>query len=140
MHPKIEALLKAWRAGDRPPPPVTRLVGCELLEFGDGTAEVSLVAAARHHNPFGTVQGGIVCTVADVAMGAAVATRLEPGESFATHTMTSVFLKPFSTGEVRARAEVVHRGRSTAHVECEVLGDGKLIAKVSSTCLIQAGH
>ncbi len=138
MHSEIEALLEAWRTGARPAPDQAGDRRCALVKFGDGTAEVSLAAATRHHNPFGTVQGGIVCTVADVAMGAAVATRLEAGEGFATHTMSSVFIRPFSTGDVRARAKVVHRGRSTAHVECEILGDGELIAKVSSTCLIKA--
>lgn len=29
--------------------------------------------------------------------------------------------------------------RSTVHVECEALGDDRLLAKLSSTCLIRAG-
>ncbi len=70
-------------------------------------------------------------------MGVAVATTLESGEGFATRTMSSTFPKAFATGDMRARAVMVHRGRSTAHVECEILGDGELIAKLSSTCLIK---
>lgn len=140
MNTTIKALLEAWKAGDRPPPPVAHLIGCRLVSYGDGTGEVALRASTAVHNPFGTVQGGIVCAVADVAMGVAVASTLESGEGFATHTLSTAFLRPFSEGDLRARARVVHRGRSTAHVECDLLGDGELIARVSSTCLIKAGR
>ena len=34
--------------------------------------------------PDGTIQGGVICALADAAMGMAYASRLEEGESFTT--------------------------------------------------------
>ena len=116
------------------PPPVTVLIDSKLTFFGDGTVEVVLEASSKHYNHSGTVYGGIVCAFADVAMGATIAFKLQSEESFSTESMNRGFLKIFSEGKLTAKAFFARRGRTTAYVECEVVGEKNLIAKVSSTC------
>ena len=128
--------LEKWKSGDLPPPPVTVLIDSKLTSFGDGTAEVVLEASSKHYNHSGTVHGGIISAFADVAMGAAIASKLKSGESFSTVSMNTGFFKAFSEGELTAKAVVVRRGRTTAYVECEVVSEKDLIAKASSTCVI----
>ena len=49
--------------------PVAKLIGFELAEAGDGRAVVTLEAGPQHTNPMGTLHGGILCDIADSAMG-----------------------------------------------------------------------
>jgi uncharacterized protein (TIGR00369 family) len=95
----------------------------------------------RHENPMGTVHGGILCDLADAAMGTAFFSTLEDGESFTTLELKINFLRPFWTGRLLARGRVVSRGRTVGLAECDVEdSDGRLIARASSTCMALRGE
>jgi uncharacterized protein (TIGR00369 family) len=123
------------------PPPVAELLGMELLRAENGESTMKLEAGPQHMNPMGTLHGGIICDVADGAMGMAYFTTLEPGESFTTLEMKINFLRPFWQGTLLAHGRVVHRGKSVGMAECDVLdAEGRLIARASSTCLTLRGE
>jgi len=65
------------------PSPASRLIGFEVSEAADGRAVVTLQAGPQHANPMGTMHG-ILCDIADAAMGIAFVTTLAAGESFTT--------------------------------------------------------
>jgi uncharacterized protein (TIGR00369 family) len=138
----MRALLEAMIRGDAPPPPVARLIGMRLVEIGDGEARFELEAdPERHANPMGTLHGGIVCDMADAAMGCAYASRLGEGESFTTLELKVNFLKPVWSGLLTARARVVRGGRTIGLVECDVLDEAEaLVARASSTCMTLRGE
>ena len=122
-------------------PPVGDLIGFEVTEAGDGHTVVALQAGAQHFNPMGTLHGGILCDIADAAMGIAFASTLGPGESFTTVELKINFLRPVRQAQLRAEGRVVQRGRTIGYVECETTDDnGKLIAKSNSTCLVLRGE
>jgi uncharacterized protein (TIGR00369 family) len=122
-------------------PPVGDLIGFEVTEAGDGHTVVALQAGAQHFNPMGTLHGGILCDIADAAMGIAFASTLGPGESFTTVELKINFLRPVRQAQLRAEGRVVQRGRTIGYVECEIIDDnGKLIAKSNSTCLVLRGE
>jgi uncharacterized protein (TIGR00369 family) len=135
-------MLEAMIRGDAPPPPVARLIGMRLVEIGDGEARFELEAdPERHANPMGTLHGGIVCDMADAAMGCAYASRLGEGESFTTLELKVNFLKPVWSGLLTARARVVRGGRTIGLVECDVLDESEaLVARASSTCMTLRGE
>jgi uncharacterized protein (TIGR00369 family) len=121
-------------------PPVSELIGFEVAEVSAGQVVVVLQAGTRHFNPMGTVHGGILCDVADAAMGMAFATTLAPGESFTTVELKINFLRPVRQTLLRAEGRVIQRGRTIGYVECEVTDEtGKLVAKSNSTCLVLRG-
>ena len=121
-------------------PPVSELIGFEVSEAIEGRVVVVLDAGTRHFNPMGTVHGGILCDIADAAMGIAFATTLAPGESFTTVELKINFLRPVRQAQLRAEGRVVHRGRTIGYVECEITDEtGKLVAKSNSTCLVLRG-
>ena len=125
------------------PPPVAKLVGFEVVTIEDGAAVFRLDARKdKHGNPMGTVHGGILCDVADAAMGMACASRLELGESFTTLELKVNFLRPVTNAQLEARARVVHGGKSMVYLECDLvsLPEEKLIARSSSTCLVLRGE
>lgn len=129
------------RPRERPPtPPVAVLVGMRPVSFGGGEAVLEMKADRRHHNPMGTVHGGILCDLADLAMGYALATTLEPGESFTSIELKINFLRPVFDEKLTATAKVAHRGKTVGLVECNISNeDGKVVARVSSTCLVLRG-
>ena len=119
------------------PMPVCKLVGMEIDHVEEGLSRCSMVAASQHWNPFGTVHGGILCDLTDLTMGMAFMTTLGEGEGLATIELKINFFRPAKTGLLRAEAKVMHRGRSTGFVECEVVDEaGKLVVKASSTCMV----
>src|SRR5574341_203120 len=95
------------RLKERPrTPPVAVLVGMRLLSFEGGEAVFEMKADRRHHNPMGTVHGGILCDLADAAMGFAFASTLGPGESFTTLELKINFLRPVFDEKLTAKARV----------------------------------
>jgi uncharacterized protein (TIGR00369 family) len=100
-----------------------------------------LEAAERHTNPMGTLHGGILCDVADGAMGMAFFTTCAEGESFTTLELKINFLRPFWTGTLLAHGWVVSRGRTVGMTECDVVDENdRLIAKATSTVMALRGE
>jgi uncharacterized protein (TIGR00369 family) len=127
--------------GEAPPPPVAQLIGFQLTAAKPGEATMELEADERHANPMGTLHGGILCDIADAAMGIAYASTLEAGESFTTLELKINFLKPVWKAKLTAVGRVVKKGRTVGLVECNVTDEkGSLVARASSTCLTLRGE
>jgi uncharacterized protein (TIGR00369 family) len=139
MATMLEKIRSAQR-GEIPPPPVASLIGFTLTSVDPGYAVVELTADSRHANPMGTLHGGILCDIADAAMGMAYAATLEDGETFTTLELKINFLRPHWTGTLVATGRVVKGGRTVGLVECDIVDDQKrLVARASSTCLTLRG-
>jgi len=120
--------------------PVAELVGFELVEVSEGRSVVTLETGPQHTNPMGTTHGGILCDIADSAMGIAFHSTLSPGESFTTVELKINFFRPVWKAQLKAEGKVVRRGKTVGYVECEVSDEnGRAIAKASSTCLVLRG-
>ena len=133
---RVEAMLR----GEIPGPPAAQLVGFRLVSFEPGKAVFELDAGPQHANPMGTLHGGILCDLADAAMGIAYASALGDEESFTTLELKINFLKPIWNARLRAEGRVVKRGKTVGLVECDVTDEsGSLVARASSTCLTLAG-
>ena len=119
-----------------PLPPVSRLIGFVLKSIEPGHAIFEMEADERHHNPMGTLHGGIYCDIADAAMGFAYASTLAEGETFTTIELKINFLGAVRKATLTAEARVVKAGSTLGYVECEVKDQtGKLVAKATSTCM-----
>ena len=134
-------MLEAMTRGEVPPPPVGKLIGMNLTEVGDGEATFVLEAGPQHANPMGTLHGGILCDVADGAMGVAYASQLEDGETFTTLELKINFLRPYWTGRLTAYGKVVSAGRTVGLVECRIVDEqDRPIAHATSTCMTLRGE
>jgi uncharacterized protein (TIGR00369 family) len=121
-------------------PPIAQLLGMRAVSFDEGKAVIELDAEKRHANPMGTLHGGVLCDLADLAMGAACFSTLEPGESFTTLELKINYLKPIWTSRLTARAQVKKGGRSVALLQCDIEDEkGSLVAFATSTCMVLRG-
>jgi uncharacterized protein (TIGR00369 family) len=120
--------------------PIADFLGMRLMSQGDGRAVVTLEATEKHANPMGTLHGGLLCDVADAAMGVAFASTLAEQQSFTTLELKINFLRPFWKGLLTAEAETTSRGRTIGLLTCKVTDEKKrLIASATSTCMVLAG-
>src|SRR5262245_30443351 len=132
----ILELAQKMMRGEAPLPPIGRLLGFVLKEIEPGRALFEMEADERHHNPLGTLHGGIYCDLADAAMGYAYAATLGEGETFTTIELKINFLRAVRKATLTAEARVVKAGSTLGYVECEVKDQiGKLVAKAASTCM-----
>jgi uncharacterized protein (TIGR00369 family) len=117
--------------------PVADLIGFEVVEIAGGRAVAALQTGPQHANPMGTLHGGILCDLADAAMGMAFVSTLEPDQSFTTVELKIIFFRPVWTAKLTAEAIVVQRGRTTGFIEWTVKDEsGKMVAKATSTCMV----
>jgi uncharacterized protein (TIGR00369 family) len=124
----------------RLPPPVADLLGIELVEAGGGECTMRLEAGEQHSNPMGTIHGGILCDIADAAMGMAFFSTLDEGESFTTLELKINFVRPFWTGTLLAHGKVISRGKTVGLTECRVVdAEERLIAHGTSTVMALRG-
>ena len=132
----ILELARKVQRGEAPPPPIGRLLGFVLKVIEPGHAVFEMEAGEQHHNPMGTLHGGVYCDLADAAMGYAYATTLTEGESFTTVELKINFFRPVRKATLTAEAKVVKAGGTVGYVECDVKDQtGKLVARASSTCM-----
>ena len=102
--------------------PFAELVGFTLRvgRRGSGTSAAAVDVRPELLNPNGVVHGGVLFTLADTGMGAALHTTLAPGEYCATVEIKIHFLQPVGKGKIRCRTRLVHRGRRIAVLESHV--------------------
>jgi uncharacterized protein (TIGR00369 family) len=120
--------------------PIADLIGFSVEDVRDGRAVSLLQTGPQHTNPMGTLHGGVLCDIADAAMGMAFASTLAPDESFTTIGLSIQFFRPVWQTRLRADARVINRGKNFGYIECDVTDDdGRSIAKASSTCVVLRG-
>ena len=107
---------------------------------GAGVCVVAGEVKARHLNINGVVHGGVYATILDTAMGGGVVTTLRDDEVTATTSLYIEFLRPAVKGaRLRARGEVVRRGRHLAFVEGNLYdGEGVRLSQAHGTWYIWA--
>jgi uncharacterized protein (TIGR00369 family) len=133
--------LRKQISGELPPPAVAQLIGFRLTAIEPGRSTFEITTGEQHRNPMGTLHGGILCDVADAAMGVAYASTLGERETFTTLEMRINFLKPVWNAKLVAVGRIVKQGRTVGMAECDVTDEkGALVARASSTCMTLRGE
>jgi len=123
------------------PAPIGKLLGLMIASEGRGRATIEFEASARYANPMGTLHGGVLCDLADAAMGIAYRSALAEGETFTTIELKINFLRPVWNGKLRAHARTVRAGKVVGLIECDIVDERqRLVARASSTCMTLRGR
>ena len=113
-------------------------LGIEIEERGDGRAKLLFRAKEEHLNDGGIVHGGAIATLADCAMGSALASTLSDGEAPVTVEAKVNYLEPGELGTLVAVATVRRKGKRFTVLEAEVTQEesGEHIAYATGTFTI----
>lgn len=124
------------------PPAIARTLGFDLVAIGDATATLTMETdPAKHANPMGTIHGGVLCDIADAAIGTAHSTTLEENESFTSIDLRINFFRPIWKEKITATAKVVQLGKTVSYYTCDITkADGKLVATVTSSVMTLRGE
>lgn len=130
--------LRAMLDGHVPGPAIADTVGFGLSTLAHGRVVFEGTPTLAVYNPLGTVHGGWMATLLDSACGCAVHSVLEPGQTYTTLELKTVFHRALKAGiPVRAEGRIVQAGRRAAFSEADLRGtDGTLYATATSTCLV----
>lgn len=92
--------------------PFNDLCGLEIAEQRRDHCTVVCRAGEKHMNPNGTVHGGLLFTMMDVA-GEYATRTVDSGETIrcVTQNASTVFLRPGVPGTLTAEGDVIRRGR-----------------------------
>jgi len=104
------------------------MLGIDVVRSDEESATATMVADERHLNPGGTVHGGALATLVDVAMGAAVFAGGDDDERPVTIEMKVNYLEGGKPGTLRAVSTVRRRGSRFTVLEAEVLQDDRVLA------------
>jgi uncharacterized protein (TIGR00369 family) len=138
-HLSGSELFEKMRLGEIAQPPFARLLGIELFDVDKGTVTMTLPPQEIHYNPMGCVHGGILATLLDSVMSAAVHAALPSGKSYLTLNLNINFLKPVyeHTGEIMAHGTVVSVRRQVAAAEGRIVDPkGDICATGTATCIV----
>ena len=126
----------------RYPTAISKLLGFRITEIDVGYARLELDADAdRHGNQQGTVHGGMLCELADAAIGTAHSTALQQGESFTSIDLKVSFFRPVWKSVLTAAARQIQHGRTITHYQCEITReDGKMVALAMGTVITLRGN
>lgn len=116
--------------------PFAELLGLRIDAVGDGRCRAHLEVREELFNPHHVAHGGVLFSLADTSMGAALYHELDAGESCATIEMKMNFIKPVRKGRLECDTTLVRRGRTTAVLESRITVDGDLVAIALSTYAI----
>jgi len=132
-------VLRGIMSGELPPPPISAVIGFDLIEAEEGMAVFTGTPGFQHYNPAGSVHGGYAGVLLDSCMTCAVQTTLPAGMGCVTLEYKVHLVRPMTaeTGPVRAEGKVLHSGKRSATAEGRIVdAQGRLYAHGSTTVMV----
>jgi acyl-coenzyme A thioesterase 13 len=117
--------------------PFLEQVGPILVCQTDDGPVLGLRAEERHANHRGTVQGGLLSTLADFALGRAIEADAEDGKDRATVSLTVDFLKPARPGDwIESRTKVDRVGGTLSFADCSLTVEDREIVRARAVWVV----
>ena len=113
--------------------PFIDLVG-PMYASGAGEALVlGLRAQAKHSNMRGAVHGGVLATLADIALGYTLSFSSDPPGSYVTAQLSIDYAGGAKTGDwIETRVDVQRKGSRLAFANCYLVAGGRPIVRASA--------
>jgi len=117
--------------------PFLEVVGPIHVREGGDELVLGLRAEERHANHRGTVQGGLLSTFADFALGRAIDADAEDDKPRATVSLTVDFLKPAKPGDwIESSTRVDRVGGTLAFADCSLSVDGREVVRARAVWVV----
>ncbi len=113
--------------------PFGDLLGLSFTKFENGYSQCTLDVVDKLLNPHKVVHGGVLYSMADTGMGAALYSNLDKNELCATIEIKIIYFKAVKSGALICDTKVIHKGKKIATMESEIINDEQLVAKAIGT-------
>lgn len=127
------ALPKSFQQRSKGFNPFGDLVGLSFSRCDKGYSECTLMVKDELLNPHRVVHGGVMYTMADTGMGAALYPSMDEDELCATIEIEIVYFTPVVSGSLVCEAQLIHHSGRIAVMESEISCDGRRVAKAMGT-------
>jgi uncharacterized protein (TIGR00369 family) len=115
-------------------PEFNRTLGMTAIRAAGGAAEIDLALGPGLTNKRGVAHGGVLASLLDSVMGAAVVSAIAAEEWCGTVQLSIQFLSPGVGASLHGRSRMVKRGRHVAFARGEVVdARGEVIATGEGT-------
>ena len=121
------------------PSPYMRLLGVKLEEAAYPRVRVALEFDDQLTNPNGTLHGGVISSLVDIALGSALF-QDQKVRGIATVELKVNYLQGITKGMVTAEAEIIFRKNLMAYGEVRIYNEGVLVAVGSATYRLTEGQ
>jgi uncharacterized protein (TIGR00369 family) len=102
-----------------------------------GDLVLGLRAEERHCNHRGTIQGGLLSTFADFALGRAIGAGADDDRDRATVSLTVDFLRPAKPGDwIESRARVERVGGTLSFADVSLTVEGREIVRARAVFVV----
>lgn len=126
-----QAIPDGYRLLDRESPFI-QLIGPIYEQPENGGIRLALRTEERHCNMRGDIHGGVISTLADIALGYNIAFSREPALSAVTANLNVDYLGRVSRGDwLEVSTEIQKLGRRLAFASCIFYVADKVVAKAS---------
>jgi len=133
MQERIQRMLHGHESRS----PAWRWLGIRLLEAEAGRTLLEMTVTEEMRNHAGVCHGGFLATLADSAMGSAMATVLPEGERHLSFDLKLSFMRSVEIGAtVRCTGTVIHSGRRTGVCESRLEVGGELVGTGSASFIV----
>jgi len=117
--------------------PFLETVGPIHVREGGDELVLGLRAEEHHANHRGTVQGGLLSTFADFALGRAIDADAEDDKDRATVSLTVDFLKPAKPGDwIESSTRVDRVGGTLAFADCSLTVEGREVVRARAVWVV----
>ncbi|MBQ9844718.1 MAG: PaaI family thioesterase [Oscillospiraceae bacterium] len=122
--------------------PYFSLLGIRLMDISPGYAKVELdIDKSKHHNPFGSVHGGVNASLIDTATYWAAYYHQPEDAGFTTLDVSVTDLAMAKEGRLTVHATAIKEGRSVCLCEAVVKDDNdRVVAHGTSKLLVLNGR
>jgi acyl-CoA thioesterase len=116
--------------------PFGHLIGLDHSNYGPGWNQCTLKITDQLLNPNKVLHGGVIYSMADTGMGAALYTDLDLGEVCTTVEIKISYFKAVTAGTLVCESKIINRGRKIATLESEIKNNERLVAKASGSLVM----
>lgn len=104
------------------------LIGLRIVSSTKDSTVAELDVTADHHQPFGLLHGGVLCTIVET-VGSISGSAWYGGLVVGTSNHTN-FLRSTRSGRLTARSTPIHRGKTQQLWDVDITDEqGRLVAK-----------
>ena len=113
--------------------PFADLLGFKITKSAEGESSCSIEHHVKLNNSNHVVHGGVIYSLADTGMGAALFSLLEKGERCATIEIKVTYFKPSGPYPMVCESRVLKKGKRVAMMESDVFCNDELVAKATGS-------